>query len=308
MFGRVDALRVNDPPLGVEPGADNNVMKVTHDCLFMRTGRGSLYGGRSSMSWWAVVSSVFVWAFCSSIECGYYLRDARSDDMKNSLLEDYFSSWPITIGFATVLLLASFWIFIGWRRQLPIIFNRKTGMVACHIDKQTVSCRWENMEAYIKDVTSFAANGVATNEGVLTLIFVDDEGNRLRTGITGTRDAKEAIRHRAIYGAGMVWEYIRLYMKEGPDALPPNSILMTKYRLDSVWECITTGNPFKVFKVEKKRNLIWSVLFFPIVLPFGVILILSDLFYFALGRILPRRKWPQAMLDACNSVWDGSGD
>ena len=36
--------------------------------------------------------------------------------------------------------------------------------------------------------------------------------------------------------------------------------------------------------------------------------ILGDLQYFALDRMLPKRKWPQALLDACDGVWDGSGD
>ncbi|WP_175210028.1 hypothetical protein [Achromobacter mucicolens] len=59
VYNRVDALRIDDPPLGVAPAADKNFMKVTECCLFMRTASGSFYGGRGSMSWWAVLLAVF---------------------------------------------------------------------------------------------------------------------------------------------------------------------------------------------------------------------------------------------------------
>ncbi|WP_286937689.1 hypothetical protein [Achromobacter sp. UBA4530] len=74
LYSRVDALRHDGPPLGVKPAADKNVMKMTTDCLLMRTASGSLYGGRGSMSWWAVITSVFVWALFSLFEFVNYTK------------------------------------------------------------------------------------------------------------------------------------------------------------------------------------------------------------------------------------------
>lgn len=304
VFSRVDALRVDAPPLGVAPAADNNVMKVTPDCLFMRTARGNIYGGRGGGSWWVTVLSVFAWTFFSVMEYFYYLNQVGDGSFHGQFLEHYVHSWPLTLLSPTAALLFSFWVFIPWRRQLPIIFNRKTGTVTCAIGNEIVRCRWHDTEAYIKDVSSFSANAEPINEGVLNLIFVNVEGTRLRTSIAATKDDDTAYMSRGIYGAAMVWEYIRLYMKNGAKALPPNCAI-SKYRFDYLSECFTTINPFKVFKVKKRRNLIWSVLFFPIVLPLGIVGMLGDLLYFAFDRILPRRKWPQALIDACNGVWDG---
>jgi hypothetical protein len=306
-FARVDALRVDDPPLGIEPVADGNVMKVTADCLFMRTSAGRIYGGRGSMSWWAAVMTFFIWAFFSLLGYGYYWHDVQAGRFSGNFLEHYVSNWPITFGPPIYVLIFSSWIFIPWRRQLPIIFNRKTGKVTCAIDNQIVSCHWQDTEAYIKDVTSVSAGGVPLNEGVLNLIFVDSDGKRLRAAIPATKDDPKIFVQRGIVGAAAVWEFIRLYMKEGANAVPP-IVPFGKYRFDHLSECFTTANPFKIFKVQKKINLIWSVVFLPLALPIGVIAILGDLLYFALDRILPKRKWPQALLDACDGVWDGEGD
>jgi hypothetical protein len=306
-FARVDALLVDDPPLDIAPVADNNVMKVTADCLFMRTSKGRLYGGRGSMSWWLAVMTIFVLFMFSVFNYGNGLYEVKAGKYSGGVLAFFFEYWFYPVGVAFAAFLFSFWILIPWRRQLPIIFNRKTGQVTCAIDNQIVSCHWQDTEAYIKDVTSVSAGGVPLNEGVLNLIFVDGDGKRLRAAIPATKDDPKIFVQRGIVGAAAVWEFIRLYMKEGADALPP-IVPLGKYRFDHLSECFTTANPFKIFKVQKKINLIWSVLFFPLALPIGVIAILGDLLYFALDRILPKRKWPQALLDACDSVWDGKGD
>ncbi|WP_314598979.1 hypothetical protein, partial [Burkholderia aenigmatica] len=47
---------------------------------------------------------------------------------------------------------------------------------------------------------------------------------------------------------------------------------------------------------------------FPIVAPILWIITLGDLIYMGLDRILPRRKWPQELIDACDGVWDGRDD
>ena len=307
---RTEALRPADPPLGVEVAADNNVMKVTPDCLFMRTAEGTIYGGRRSMSWWAVIVTVFVWGGFLAFQPFDYRADMAAGKFDGSFLQYFFAYWYIPSGIASGLLLMCFWMFIPWRRQLPIIFNRATRKVTCEIDKRIISWDWDLLEAYIKDVTTVAVGGAPMNEGVLTLAFNvcnPDKGNRmerLHIGIKGTEDAIAALPHRGIYGAAMVWEYIRLYMREGADALPPICPL-AKYRLDHVSESFKQFNPLSALKVK----VYWLPLAIPffifVALPFSVLLVLGDLLYMALDRVLPRRKWPREMLEACGGVWDG---
>ena len=64
-------------------------------------------------------------------------------------------------------------------------------------------------------------------------------------------------------------------------------------------------NPLSALKVK----VYWLPLAIPffifVALPFSVLLVLGDLLYMALDRVLPRRKWPREMLEACGGVWDG---
>ncbi|WP_342702216.1 hypothetical protein OHZ10_09465 [Burkholderia arboris] len=309
-FARVDALRPGDSPLGVEPAADNNVMKVTEHCLFMRTAFGSIYGGRRSMSWWAAVMIPFTFAMFSIFEYLTYVDDRDHKGYTAGALTHYLGSLDHTVGMTALALLGFSWIFIPWRTQLPIIFNRRTRQVICVIQGKSVSQSWDHLEAYIKDVTTFAVGGAPVNEGVLTLAFpcADPERShadgRLRIGIAATKDADEAFFNRGIYGAAMVWEYIRLYMQDGMDALPPSSAL-DNYRATSMRECIKAWNPFGMFQTRTWWKRLLAPVLFPVVAPFLWLIALGDIFYMWLDRILPRRKWPKELIDACDGVWDG---
>ncbi len=285
-------------------------MKVTPDCLFMRTAEGTIYGGRRSMSWWLVIGVVFTWALFLFFQVLGYKTDLKVGKFSGTLLDYLISYWYVPLGMSSAVFLLSAWLFFPWRRQLPIIFNRATRKVTCEIDKRIISWDWDLLEAYIKDVTTVAVGGAPMNEGVLTLAFnvcnpdKGDRMERLHIGIKGTEDAIAALPHRGIYGAAMVWEYIRLYMREGADALPPICPL-AKYRLDHVRESFKQFNPLSALKVK----VYWLPLAIPffifVALPFSVLLVLGDLLYMALDRVLPRRKWPREMLEACGGVWDG---
>ncbi|NBA98345.1 hypothetical protein [Pseudomonas sp. R5(2019)] len=313
-YTRVDALREDDPPLGVEPAADNNVIKVTEYCLFMRTSNGSMYGGRRSMSWWATIVTVFSFFFFSLGTYVAFRYQHEHEGYSGAALSFFLENWDVPIGISLAFFLGCFWIFIPWRTQLPIIFNRKTRRVTCMIQGKCLSERWDHLQAYIKDVTSFAAGSGPINEGVLTLAFPyvkPDSRNgdwHLRIGIYATSDHPQAVINRGIYGAAQVWEYIRLYMREGADALPP-SCALAPYAISSAREAVRQFNPLKVLRVQHPAWLIVAMPFFLfIALPVAPLVMLGDIFYMWLDRILPRRKWPQALIDACDGVWDGKDD
>ncbi|MBH1656652.1 hypothetical protein I5V54_04940 [Stenotrophomonas maltophilia] len=308
-YGRVDALRPNDPSLGVEPAADNNVMKITADCLFMRTASGSLYGGRRSMSWWATVGGVFAWLFFSLCLIGNYRYALANKGIAEGFFSFYLDFWLFPAGMAFVCWIACVWMYIPWRRQLPIIFNRKTNRITCFVDNQVVSEEWIGLEAYIKDVTTVAVGGAPINEGILTLTFHrwGFNGKQLRAVIMGTQDVHAAMINRGIYGAAMVWEYIRLYMREGATAVPPIAPI-AEYRLKRIGDPFRQFNPFKYLKVKIWWYPIAVPFFLFVALPLAPVAIAGDLLYYALDRILPRRKWPQELIDACDGIWDGRED
>ncbi|NBA98346.1 hypothetical protein [Pseudomonas sp. R5(2019)] len=313
IYTRVDALRADDPLLNVEPAADNNVMKVTEDCLFMRMASGSIYGGRRSMSWWAAIVTIFTFFFFSLIEYWGYTHDRDESGYSAGAISHYLENWYYPVGITAAFFLSCFWIFIPWRTQLPIIFNRKTRQITCMIQGKLVSQHWNNLDAYIKDVNSFAVGGAPINEGLLTLVFpfaypsCHSSHERLRISIYGTQDTGAAAFNRGIYGAAMVWEYIRLYMRDGAAAVPlPDPI--ARYHATSIRDCIDYMNPCMPFKYRVWWKLLVAILLAPVLVPLLTCVMLGDIFYLWLDRTLPRRKWPQALIDACDGVWDGKDD
>ncbi|MGV8403109.1 DUF6708 domain-containing protein [Pseudomonas aeruginosa] len=303
---RVEALRGNDPSIGIEPGADNNVVRVTESCLFIRSASASLYGGRQSMSWWATIAFYLVTALM--VFSGYLsFTYARTHEgfIGNFF---YYCIYNIEIiGIPFLLFASCFWMFIPWRRQLPIVFNRRTQKVTCYINDRLEQCDWLSLEAYIKDVTTFAAGGSPINEGVLALVFPGHEtrsGLKPRIGIKGTEDSPEAIKNGGFYGAAMIWEYIREYMCVREDAVPAPAPF-AKYRSSGVRDCIDFMNPWMPFTYRVWWKLLMAIVLSPILVPFLSCVLLGDITYMLLDRILPRRRWPYGLIDACDGVWDG---
>jgi len=294
----------------IEPAADNNVAKVTANCLFMRTASGSMYGGRRSMSWWSCVGTVLTWVFFTSIQIQEYFHEITAGNFAGSLFEYVNYGWSHPLLISAGFLVCCFWMFIPWRRQLPIIFNRRTNKVTCFIDGHVISEDWSNLEAYIKDVTTFTAGGVPVNEGILTFTFKlrgDNarEFQQFRAVIMGTQDVPAAMINRGIYGAAMIWEYIRLYMREGAAAVPPIAPI-AEYRLKRISDPFRHFNPLKVLSVKFWWYPIAIPFFIFIALPLAPVVIIGDLLYYGLDHILPRRKWPRELIDACEGIWDGS--
>ena len=312
LYSRVDSLSPSSPPLGVEPAADNNMMRVSEGCLFMRTARGSQYGGRFSMSWWATITWPFFFAFTS---IGLYLSFLHFEKIGTYQLgftAYYLEHLHIPIGITAFEFIGCFWMHIPWRTQLPIIFNRKTRTVSCMIEERFISRPWEELQAHIKDVNSFAVGGAPLNEGGLCLSFSDptslEKDRRLRTVILATQEHPQAIINRGIYGAAQVWEYIRLYMEKGEKSLPASSASAV-YRAASFMEIVRYFNPAKSLRVQNKAWLLFAIPFFLLVaIPFSILLIIGDVTYMWLGRFLPRQAWPAELIEACEGTWDGTSD
>ncbi|WP_156811504.1 MULTISPECIES: hypothetical protein [unclassified Cupriavidus] len=289
-------------------------MKVTEDCLFMRTSSGRAWGGRGSWSWICTLAMPLVFALLSLVEDSTRMDDCEHRGDAAGALAHYLEHLGNALGMTAVLFLGSAWTFFLWRLQLPIIFNRKTRKVACILQGKWVYQSWDHLQASIEDRIRFAAGRAPAVDIELTLLlpYANPDrpyaDGRLRIGIAATRDHPDAIARPGIYGAAQVWEYIRLYMQEGAAALPPNSS-RGPYRLSRVGEAVRYFNPLKALKVSHPAWLLLAVPFFVLVaLPVAPLLMLGDVFYMGLERILPRRRWPKELIDACDGIWDGRED
>ncbi|CAA9200867.1 hypothetical protein [Flavobacterium collinsii] len=291
-------LHPNGPSLKVEPAADNNVAKVTENCLFMRIYPDSDYGGRYSMSWSTTVGFVLTWALFTFFTIKSYYHEISTGSFRGSLFE-YMNYVPLLI--AAIFFIDSSWIFIPWRRQLPIIFNRKTNKVTCFIDGHVVSEDFNSLKANIR---SFIKKGHSTHEGIPILVFQQVE-EKSRPMIKSTRNTPMGPVSVGVCGAGMVWEYIRLYMREGVEAVPLITPI-NEYRLKNISDSFRHFNPLKALDVDFWWYPIAIPFFIFIALPLAPVVIIGDLLYYALDHILPRRSWPKELIDACEGVWDGN--
>jgi hypothetical protein len=298
----------------VPPSADNNVMKITEDCLFVRTAHGRMMGGRYSMTWWATEVAVFSWGLANLFAYNGYNFDVLMKTFHGSFFEYYFfGKGNFALWGPSVFIVGSFWMFIYWRMQLPIIFNRKTQKVTAYIKGKIFTQSWEKMCAEVATSYSPIYGGVPIREGVLRLFFPYKKGRRKKReyemiGVSATMETKAAHAHPGSYGAAQIWAYICLFMHEGAVALPPFEPDVAKYRQDRFLDSFKCYNPMQIFPKDKLLYPISLPFFFFFIVPCSILAIIGDLLYTAFDRILPKRKWPQELLDACDNVWDGSGD
>lgn len=93
-------------------------------------------------------------------------------------------------------------------------------------------------------------------------------------------------------------------MQEGADAVPspaPEARHIGKNILD----CINYMNPWMPFTYRVWWKLLIALILSPIFVPFLSCVLAGDITYMLFDRILPRRKWPQGLIDACDGIWDG---
>jgi hypothetical protein len=220
--------------------------------------------------------------------------------------DDYRNYWKMNFGISGFMFLACLQFIIRGRFPLPVVFNRRTGKVSFVLWRKTFSADWKHVEGYAKDLTIVSTSGGMANEGTLKLVFPDADGKSVT--IYGTSDPMAAaVAKRQIYGAIMVWEFIRRYMKDGEGDLMQYVKPSEKYRFKHIGECFSENGI-----VDFKKKAVWwtwifAMPFIPIILAFDFIMFWTDLGYFIIDHILPRRKWPKELIEACDGVWDGKG-
>ncbi|MDR2689103.1 MAG: hypothetical protein LBB76_05020 [Azoarcus sp.] len=341
----VNALHPGDPPLDVPAKAGNNIMRITEDHLFVRTASGSMYGGRASMSWWATFLTTMILLFPLMSLLDFLLDSLHYLLMDGMSFHDSFFTFGIDridrediLIFLGILLfwsLAMSWIFVGWRRQLPIIFNRKARTVTCWLGNRLCIRNWDEMTAYSKGGIVVTYGGGSGSEGSLHLVMdyrFNPKKKKMEEVCISVYETNTMGDYHASQRAEMIWEYMRLYMDQGAAALPPFADdSKSEYGLDHVSEAFTLwggiikmvlGMFFSPKQTAKNivglfrengffggiSNLLALTLLSVIAIPYSLLSIPTELFYMGLERILPCRKWPKELLEACNYIWDGSND
>ena len=287
-------------------------MRITPTCLFMRTATGRVYGGRGGMSWAASLGfSLFFW-ICTSVFCIAYMKSDLAGLGLDGVVDFFLDGGWQYIGMSFLVPISCFWMFIPWRRQLPLIFNRETGLVTAEYRGKIVTQDWATLRAAAGSVMSVAASGVAMREGVISILFDvrawDDKDIKVNVNIYATEHHVDVYRHGPGYGALMVWEAIRHYMNGDDGAISTNQRPDDAYRFKKWSDPFVIFNPFQNLWPETRWLRPFAPLGLLLAVPVCSVIIPGELLYMWLGRVLPRRNWPQEMVDACGGIWDGSDD
>ncbi|MDR0996268.1 MAG: hypothetical protein LBL69_01235, partial [Zoogloeaceae bacterium] len=121
--------------------------------------------------------------------------------------------------------------------------------------------------------------------------------------------AKKADRRFLAY---KVWEYIQLYMQEGRAALPDFEETVQPFYFEHPRQIVQTWHP----RAFVRRLLEYPKFLLPVTLPLALCIGLpcwllcypTDLLFMVFDRVLPRRRWPAALIEAGDGVWDGAND
>ena len=299
----VGLLRHNSPDTGAPAFLDTNLMRMTPSCMFMRSASGSVYGGRRGMSCYATLGfSLFSW-LGSALFCIAFSKSDLSGTGLRGAVEFFLAGGWWYIGLAFLVLLSSFWMFIPWRRQLPLIFNRETGTVTAEHEGRIVAQKWS---------TSVTTEGVAVREGAASILFDtktwDDKDTLVNVNIYATEHHVDVYRFGPSYGGLMVWEAIRHYMNGDDQAISICQLPDIVYRFKKWSDPFVVFNPFQIFWSETRWLRPLAPLGLLLTIPISAVVIPGELLYMWLDRVLPRRKWPQEMIDACGGIWAGRDD
>ncbi len=184
--------------------------------------------------------------------------------------------------------------FIRWRRVLPVCFNRKTKKVSAWIKGELLQADWDTIEAHVKTLT------IGPRLGVLSVNLYPVKrrmGDRTPWSlpIAGTEN-QSMTPQEASY---MIWEYLRLFMEEGKQAIPIPDLL-NKAKVSTLKEVWSENNPFPP-KGSDIIQVIIGLILLPIAIPFALVSIPTDIIFIGLDKILPKRKPPKELLAACEA-------
>ena len=265
----------------VQPN-EQNFRKLTESSLQMRQYTDEYGGGRLGGVWW------FIWIIILASIIMFWPGESVEEEL--------------FIGVIAMIFSTSFIIpfLIIWRRELPVCFNRNTRTVSYWVKGELAQVNWDEIEAYAQTKRSVTAgSGTLLKEQVIAFnVFTQGSGHYEPEEHNLTISAADSSGGEdPVAEAKGLWEYIRLYMNEGKGAMPETKITGA---ICSLKESIKENNPLPR-PGDSVSEFIFNTIFLPLSLPFAFINIITDMVYCVLDKILPKRRLPKPLREACEA-------
>lgn len=226
----------------VFPAAGREVESVGPCCLDVNTKAAFIAKGREGGVWAGIWFTI---AFAIT-PMGYWLfaGEPLLGAGMGLLIAGGFS--PVILGF-----------IYSWRNEVPMRFNRNTRKVYFQHRGRLYTSDWDSIRAYLKVQHGVVYGGGRVRDPQVNIEF---EGQRGKSGTvllmaTGSLTLPEQT------AAASLWEYIRLYMEEGPEILPKPKI---QRRYDALAQMRRDLNPFPIRSNPHRLWLTELLILFPV--------------------------------------------
>ncbi len=267
-------------PLGVTPVAAGVVDGMDACCLDVRPKNSATMGkGRFRGAWW------MIWAIMFGLVLDFFILVVYGQKYGAAAI----SALLIIAVFGVSLL----WPIQVWRGQRPVRFCRKDRKVYLHQYRKTYIADWNQIRAYLKVQRGVTAQGVPVQDGQINMAFPYPGKAPYWIALL----APEAWPSNPEGEAAALWEYIRLYMEEGPDNLPSPVLPEQDLAWNEIWPA---NNPFPIVRTKRTWVIPFEfVLFFPFRLTVSLITYPTDILYYFLAQHVKTKPFPPELEEPC---------
>ncbi|HIO96764.1 MAG TPA: hypothetical protein EYG71_02425 [Leucothrix sp.] len=310
-----------DIHLEVKPTADEQFMGINTTCLIFQSYHGGLslmYASGSMLFFWLMGLPWFLFILIEPWLPPYgYNEDGSVATFLGSLGNLSLGGFLAYLLFVLIMGGMSLMLTIGMARLAlhnvatkysPIRFNRKTQMVSSVYMSKVYETSWKDITATTHSKIAISQSYIPRTRIVLTLKNKDGD---IIGQIEGNKNAENIIDHQIFDGGESLWEYIRIFMTEGPEVLPVPVVWFKFWDLQPQY-----SYPFKEavehhwpWPIIRHPNVPGSAKFFLILFwPYRVVTFLPFLLVEWLWRkmclkVLPKgRANPALFLKDCDEV------
>jgi len=242
---------------------DQSVIKVTEDVVFVNRYKSDI--SRSQYSTYVRVT-VGLFGFYFSILLTLYIASSGNitDDIDLIL---FISFWTIPLIFLVI---------ISWRIELPICFNKKTQKVSTWIDGELAEIEWEKFFMF---ATTIYAGKMRTEVLLFTLFGQNDKEYNMTIWDEASPGGLYVFLHNFMnHKEPIIVENGKMEIARGNFQFTYKELFVQRFTFR------------KEDNVFMRISLIFSAIFFTVPI---------DFLMYGLNKILPRRKIPKELLEAC---------
>ena len=270
----------------IEPAANNVIERVTECCMDVNVKSAYIAKGRSGMAWWLIWGTMM----CAVLVAGVAVFGGEP-------LAALSGGVPFLLiaasGFGATLYI---WPLRVWRTHLPLRFNRKNRKVYFHWKGETYIEDWDTLQIQFKEQFVFSPIAPPSGEPQINVRFHDRTGKPFDVLIVTELHHLPLTK---VEQAAALAEYIRCYMDEGPEHLPP----VHRNRFEADLKLAEIVKEFRLPKLWRRDHSfttnVLNLFTLPVVILWDLITCPTEIIFYYLTRNIRTDPFPPEMEAPC---------